>query len=176
MQRRRLLKLGLFGTIALTLVGGGVALIYPPAWRGGRLTQTGRHVLEVIARAVLDGTLPSAAGPHAAALVSHLDRMESTLRALPPPTQHEVANLLALLATAPGRLALTGLSVNWAQASVDQTQVALEGMRTSGLGIRRQAYHALRDLTHAAYFASPETWPQLGYPGPVRVARAILRP
>ena len=176
MQRRSLLKLGVSGTIALTLVGGGVALVYPPTWRGGRLTQSGRYVLEGIARAVLDGSLPGAAGPHAAALVSHLDRMDATLRALPPPTQHEVANLLALLATTPGRLALTGLSANWAQASVDQTQAALEGMRTSRLGIRRQAYHALRDLTHAAYFASPETWRQLGYPGPVRVTPAILRP
>lgn len=176
MQRRSLLKLGLSGTIALTLVGGGVALLYTPTWRGGRLTQSGRHVLGGIARAVLDGSLPAAAGPQADALVSHLDRMDATLRALPPPTQHEVANLLALLATAPGRLALTGLSADWAQASVAQTQAALEGMRTSRLSIRQQAYHALRDLTHAAYFASPETWPQLGYPGPVRVASALLPP
>ena len=39
-------------------------------------------------------------------------------------------------------------------------------MRTSRIGLRQQAYHALRDLTNAAYFADPQTWPLMGYPGP----------
>jgi len=39
-------------------------------------------------------------------------------------------------------------------------------MRVSGTTLRRQAYHALRDLTQAAYFSDPGTWAALGYPGP----------
>lgn len=169
MQRRTLLKLGLAGTIALTLVGGGVTWLIQPTWRDGRLTKSGRHVLGSIARAVLEGSLPAVAGPHAIALASHLDRMDATLRALPLSTQGEVAELLTLLAAAPGRLALTGLSADWARANVAQIQAALEAMRTSQIGIRQQAYHALRDLTHAAYFAGPDTWAQLGYPGPTSI-------
>ena len=39
-------------------------------------------------------------------------------------------------------------------------------MRASRIALRQQAYHALRDLTHAAYFADAATWARLGYPGP----------
>jgi hypothetical protein len=42
-------------------------------------------------------------------------------------------------------------------------------MRLSGLVLRRQAYAALHDITAAAYFSDASTWPQLGYPGPVRI-------
>ena len=52
------------------------------------------------------------------------------------------------------------------QASVAQLQASLQSMRTSSLQLRQQVYHALRDLTNAAYFSDPTTWSQLGYPGP----------
>ncbi len=169
MQRRTLLKLGIASGAALTLVAGGAALFYEPAWRDGRLTEAGRNVLGAVARAVLDGSLPTDAGPQLAALASHLDRMDATLRALPPATQREVSDLLALLALPPGRLALAGLGCDWPRADVVQIQAALQAMRNSRIGLRRQAYHALRDLTHAAYFADSATWVQLGYPGPVKI-------
>jgi hypothetical protein len=95
--------------------------------------------------------------------------MDATLSAMPPTTQREVADLLTLLATAPGSLALTGLSQPWDEAPVDALQRTLQSMRDSALGLRRQAYQALRDLTHAAYFSDPSTWPLLGYPGPAKV-------
>lgn len=169
MQRRTLLKLGIASTVTLALVGGGVAWLYEPAWHDGRLTVTGRKVLAAIARAVLDGSLPADASLQTAALASHLDRMDATVRAMPAATQREVGDLLALLALPPGRLALAGLSTDWPRADVVQVQAAMQAMRTSRLTLRQQAYHALRDLTHAAYFASGATWAQLGYPGPAKI-------
>jgi hypothetical protein len=169
MQRRTLLKLGLAGGATLALVGGGAALFYEPAWREGRLTETGRRVLGAVARAVLDGSLPADSGPQQAAIASHLDRMDATLHTMPPATQREVGDLLALLALPPGRLALAGLSTDWALADVAQIQAGLQAMRSSRLALRQQAYHALRDLTHAAYFADSATWAQLGYPGPTKI-------
>ena len=154
---------------ALALAGGGAAWFYQAAWAGGRLTDAGRRVLGGVASAVLDGSLPTDTGPRLAAIAAHLDRMDATLRALPPSAQLEVADLLALLALAPGRLALTGLSADWGSASVTQIQAALQAMRGSRVALRQQAYHALRDLTHAAYFADSATWPRLGYPGPSKV-------
>ena len=169
MERRTLLKLGLASSAALALVGGGAALFYEPGWRDGRLTGAGRRVLSAVAHAVLDGSLPADAGPQQAALASHLDRMDATLRAMPSATQREVGDLLALLALPPGRLALAGLAADWRLADVAQIQAALQAMRTSRLDLRQQAYHALRDLTHAAYFADSATWAQLGYPGPIKI-------
>jgi hypothetical protein len=103
------------------------------------------------------------------ALAAHLDRMETTLSALPQWTQLELADLLAVLALAPGRIALSGLVSDWSSASVTEIQAALQTMRTSRIGLRQQAYHALRDLTHAAYFADSATWAKLGYPGPTKI-------
>lgn len=168
MQRRTLLNLGLASGAALVLVGGGAALIYQPAWTHGRMTETGRRVLAAVARGVLDGSLPADAVPLQAALAAHLDRMEITLRALAPPTQRDVANLLALMALPPGRLALAGLTPDWSTASVAQIQAALQSMRVSRVSLRQQAYHALRDLTHAAYFSDSGSWAQLGYTGPTK--------
>jgi hypothetical protein len=169
MQRRTLLKLGVASGATLALVGGGAALFYEAAWREGRLTETGRRVLGAVACAVLDGSLPADAGAQQAAIAAHLDRMDATLRAMPPATQREVGDLLALMALPPGRRALAGLATDWAQADVAQIQAGLQAMRSSRLALRQQAYHALRDLTHAAYFADSATWSQLGYPGPTKI-------
>jgi hypothetical protein len=150
-------------------VGGGVALVYEPAWRDGRLTASGRSVFTAVARSVLDGSLPADAATQDAALASHLERMDVTLRAMAPTTQREVGALLALLALPLGRMVLAGLSTDWPRADVAQIQSALQSMRSSRLALRQQAYHALRDLTHAAYFADSATWAQLGYTGPIKI-------
>jgi hypothetical protein len=164
MQRRTLLKLGTLGGAAMALAGGAAWLLTERAWDGQALTATGRQVLGAVARAVLDGTLPP--NTAAAAIDAHLARMNTTLAGMPPGTQAEVNELLTILGTAAGRIALAGLSTAWPQASVAQVQAALQGMRSSSLAPKQQAYHALRDLTHAAYFADAGTWAALGYPGP----------
>lgn len=88
------------------------------------------------------------------------------MSAFPFHMQSELSQLLALLATAPGRSVLAGLPVEWTSASARDVQAALQAMRTSSLALRQQAYHALRDLTNAAYFADASTWAVMGYPGP----------
>ena len=166
MQRRTLLGLSVAGAAVLGAVGGGVAWLYAPALQDGRLLPVGRTVLAAVARAVLDGNLPTDPKRYAAAIEAHLTRMQSTIETLSPASQSEFGNLLALLAMPPGRLALASLATPWPEASLSDVQDALQSMRTSRLVLRRQGYHALRDLTHAAYFSDPSTWPRLGYPGP----------
>lgn len=166
MQRRTLLRLGVASGAALALAGGGVALFYAPGLRDGQLTAAGRGVFAAVARGVLDGTLPNEPKAQEVALSAHLDRLNALLSAMSPPTQREVAELLVVLNAPPGRLAMAGLTSDWPQASVAQLQAALQGMRVSRISLRQQAYHALRDLTHAAYFSGSASWAQLGYPGP----------
>jgi hypothetical protein len=165
MQRRTLLKLGAGATVALVLVGGGIALLRP-GLEHGRLTVAGREVFEAVARAVLDGSLPEEPSRRAEALRAHLQRLDDVLGAFPAATQAELSQLLAILSAAPGRAALAGLHVSWPRANTAQIQSALQGMRVSSLAPRQQAYHALRDLTNAAYYADPSAWPLMGYPGP----------
>lgn len=170
MQRRILLGLGVASAAVVAIAGGGAALLYEPAWRDGQLMPAGRRVLAAVARAVLEGSLPSEASALAVAIDKHLVRVEATVGAMPLHTQHEVADLLALLALPPLRTILAGLSSAWDRASVAELQEALQSMRQSSMLLRRQAYNALRDLTHAAYFADASTWPMLRYPGPRALA------
>jgi hypothetical protein len=170
MQRRTLVGVGVAAGALLVLAGGGAALLYERAWHGGKLLPAGRRVLTAVARAVLDGSLPTGMPAQAAAIESHLTRIEATVDAMPAQTQREIADLLALLALPPLRATLVGLSGTWEDAPLADVQTALQSMRRSSLLVRRQAYNALRDLTHAAYFADPSTWPLLRYPGPRALA------
>lgn len=166
MQRRTLLKLGLGSAAVLAVAGGGVAWLRPGV-ESGALTATGRTVFEAVARAVLEGALPSEAAPQRVALAAQLRRLDTTIAALPRHARDELSQLLALLASPPGRLAFAGLARPWPDADVAEVQAALTAMRDSTLALRQQAYHALRDLTNAAYFADPVAWALLRYPGPV---------
>ena len=165
MHRRTLLKLGIGATVILVAAGGGVALLNP-ALSDGRLSHSARAVMHAVARAVLDGALPPAADEQEKAIEAHLQRLDAAIADFPSATQAELSQLLALLAAAPGRVALAGLTSAWSQASVTQVQASLQGMRLSSLALKQQAYHALRDLTNAAYFSDPSAWQRMGYPGP----------
>jgi hypothetical protein len=165
MQRRTLLKLGLAGGAVLAVAGGGLALLRP-GLVDGRLSTGGREVFAAVARAVLDGMLPTDPAARDASLVAHLGRLDATIAALPAAARRELSDLLGLLAAAPGRIAFAGLGQRWNEAGVAELQAALQSMRTSRLALRQQAFHALRDLTNAAYFADPSTWASIGYPGP----------
>jgi hypothetical protein len=165
MQRRRLLQLGLGGAVALALVGGGVALTRP-GLIDGRLSPRSRDIFAALARGLLDGALPVEPLARRQALAAHLDRVDATIGGLPAHAQRELSMLLALLGSAPGRIALAGLHADWPEASVASLQSALQGMRVSSIAAREQAYLALHDLTNGAYFSDPSTWPLLGYPGP----------
>ena len=165
MQRRPLLKLGVGTTVALAVAGAGLAL-WRPGIERGRLAPAGLEVFEAVARAVLDGMLPSDARARDDALRAHLTRLDDTIAGFPSGTQDELAQLLAVLASPPGRIGLAGLRPNWPDAGVADVQRALQDMRTASLALRQQAYHALRDLTNAAYVADASTWPTLGYAGP----------
>ncbi|MCW7542063.1 hypothetical protein OOT46_30165 [Aquabacterium sp. A7-Y] len=165
MQRRRLLQLGIASTVVLALAGAGVSMSRP-GLEAGRLTPAGQEVLRAIARAVLDGSLPHGGAPLEAALASQLQRVEALVAAMPGPTRQELSQLLGVLASAPGRRLLAGLEADWRDASVAQLQASLQDMRRSRLAVRQQAYHALRELSSAAYYADPASWQAIGYPGP----------
>lgn len=160
MQRRTLLALGTAGAAALALAGWGAA-VWRPGWNGERLTPAGREVFAAVALALLG---PAVQPP--AALAAHLERLDQTVAGLPPALQDEFAQLATLLATAPGRLALMGLTQPWPQVRPEALRATLQGLRISSIALRQQVYQALRDLTHAAWYADPQAWPAIGYPGP----------
>ncbi|MGE0373693.1 MAG: hypothetical protein AB7Q01_17680, partial [Gammaproteobacteria bacterium] len=164
MQRRTLLKLGLGAGVVLAIAGGGVAL-WQPGLRAGHLSEDARVLMRAVARAVLDGVLPADAALREQALDAHLQRLDAAIAAFPAATRAELSQLLALLSSAPGRVVFAGLNTPWPQAGIAEVQGSLQALRLSSLSLKQQAYHALRDLTNAAYFSDPSAWVHMGYPG-----------
>ena len=148
------------------LLGGTAALIQSGLERG-ILSATGRDVFRAISLAVLDKTLPEEFIAKESALTALLGRIDVLIGALPLHAQTELSQLLAILGSGAGRLALAGLGKSWLDSSVPEVQAALQDMRLSRLAARQQAYAALHDITAGAYFSDPSTWGMLGYPGPL---------
>lgn len=48
-----------------------------------------------------------------------------------------------------------------------QKDASLEAWMTSRLALRRMAFLALRNLAFLGYYSQPETWPLVGYQGPL---------
>lgn len=165
MKRRGFLALGAASAAVLVAAGGAVALLQP-GWEGGRLTARARAVFQHVGRGLLDTLLPADPAAQNTELLGLVDRIEATIAGLPPATQAELSQLLALLGSSGGRRALVGLAPDWPEASVAELHAAFAGMRFSGLDPKRQIYRALHELVLGAYFAEPKTWSLLNYPGP----------
>jgi hypothetical protein len=150
MQRRTLLKVG--------VVTG---------MRGAQLTLAGREFFASVACAVLAGLSGANEATQAAAPQAHLTPTDATIVGFPPSLQSELTELSSLLATLPGRLALTGLRREWRDASTSELEAMLQRLRDSSRVLRQQVFHAVRDLTNAAYFAHAATWQAIGCPGPL---------
>jgi hypothetical protein len=169
MQRRTWLKLGIVSAAVLAVAGGGLTLVSPGLDAEGSLTAAGRGVFGAVAVAVLNDSLPTDNAARQTAVREMLLRIERITRGLPPHAQAELSQLLALLATSGGRIGMAGLTADWPTASIAQIQEALQSMRLSSSGLKRQAYAALHEISGAAYFSDPLTWTALGYPGPLEL-------
>ncbi len=165
MKRRTLLLLGA-GTGTLVALAGGTLALLSPGLEQGRLSMSGREMFSAVARGVLADLLPAEPAARSRAIQAHLQRLDDTIAGLPPALQAEISELVTLLASMPGRLVLAGLRTDWPHASEAELQAMLQGLRTSSLSLRQQTYHALRNLTNAAYFADAGAWQVIGYPGP----------
>jgi len=167
-SRRRFLKFGLAGALLLAAAGAARG---QPGYRAAGSTDTlqvlreaDREVLAAITPAILAGT--GATGPDLAAAIGSVDR---AVAGLPPHLQAEVQQLFALLASWPGRRWVAGVDMPWRQASVAEVSAFLERWRFSRWALLQQGYHALHDLVLAAWYARPDTWAAIGYPGPPEV-------
>jgi len=157
-SRRTFLKTGLAGSLLLGL--GGYAL----APRSDR-----QKVLAAIANAVLQGALPSEAAARQQGIARTVRNVEATIAGLPLATQAELDQLFGLLTSGAGRIVLAGIWSPWEKASIESISAFLESWRHSRFNLLRSAYAGLHDLTLGAWYAEPDTWAAIGYPGPPKL-------
>lgn len=171
MRRRTLLTVGTTTGLLLAAAGGALALLRPVRSEG-RFAADAQPMLAAVAQSVLGPLLPPGPPLRESALQAQLHRLELTIAGFAPAMQAEVDELFGLLLHPAGRVALFGLGSAWSSATPGEVTDCLQALRTSSLGLRQQVFHALRDLNNAAWFADPDNWAAIGYPGPFPVGRA----
>jgi hypothetical protein len=171
-SRRSFLKLG---AVALAVIGAGGWFASYLTDRGARAVLDGSATLDAqaqtmlakLADAILDGALPTEATARASAIAKVVGTADQAIAALPPHMVKEVKDLFALLGLAPARALLIGQWTGWADATRDDVARMLTGLRHSSVDLRRVVYMSLRDMVAGSYYSSPDTWEQVGYPGPL---------
>lgn len=165
LSRRTFLKAGVAGMLALAAGGGIYRLAHGPA-------QPHRFALDGEARAAIDAIVPAmlaGALPHDGAVIAATtQRVHQAILGLPLATQKEIQDLFGLLALAPARRFIAGVTGSWADASAEQVGAFLQGWRMHRFATLQVAYHALHDLVLGAWYADPSSWTAIGYPGPIR--------
>ena len=167
-SRRSFLKAGALATLVLAAGGALYRATHPPAPQPFVLDGEARAALEAIVPAMLAGALPMAAAQRRSAVATTIAGVHAAIGTLPLPVQKEVQDLFGLLALAPARRLLTGVSTGWPDASEMEVTAFLQGWRLHRFALLRTAYSALHDLSLGAWYAQPANWAAIGYPGPMK--------
>jgi len=168
LDRRSFLKKGLLGGILLA-VGGGAAIALRPSRKAkppgeGLKVFTAREyaILAAIARCVV----AAREGDPGTDQVDVALRADRAIALAQPSVQKELKQLLHLFENALTGV-FTGTSFAPFTASSRKAQDArLAAWSTSRVALFRTGYQAMKRLTAACYWSSPDTWKAAGYPGP----------
>src|SRR5215471_6487202 len=168
MTRRTLLKAGAAGVATLVLLRWlYTTTSAPPATAGKDTTLDcdARAILTAVIPVILDGALAS--GQDAVkARVEALDGVAQAIAGLLPAVRKELDQLFALLAFAPTRCLVAGVWSPWPEASRESIAAFLLRWRDSRFALLRSAFDALHRPILAAWYGNPESWTEIGYPGP----------
>ncbi len=170
LTRRQFIRTGIAGGLLLAAAAvlqkqldrlGKQALV-----AGNPLDPSLRTVVRAVAPVMLQGSFPPADPDRAVALERITKGVALAVGALSAASQKEVAELFALLAFAPTRIAVAGVSASWEQASVADVEGFLRRWQGSRVDLLKSGYQALHDLVLGAWYADPASWAAIGYPGP----------
>ena len=178
--RRGLLKKTVGGAVLLAAAGA-----VPLAMRKTRLREVpqGRtlqffspaeySIWAAVADRVLAEEKPS--GAPAPAQVDVAGRADAFLAPLPDPDRKDLKQLLALFDNALFSFLQGGPAHPFTAMSPQEQDAHLRRWETSRFALQRTGYQALKRLSCALYFAAPETYASVGYPGPpYELVRSVL--
>ncbi|WP_425056802.1 twin-arginine translocation pathway signal protein [Pseudomonas abyssi] len=170
LDRRSLLKLGLGATMVL----GTASLTASLSGCSSSAPASHLSVLRDSDLPLLRALYPAVIGPHPAfaeadAITLATAQLDRSLQAASPFVQDEVLNLLGMLSLPLTRGPLTGIWGNLAEASPKQLETFLLRWRDSRFELLRKGHKAITQLLQLSWYATPQSWAAVGYPGPPQV-------
>ena len=157
--RREFLKTGLGGALLLN-----IAACTRPSEDGGRAA-----VLTALIPVFLDGALPAGGETRPELISRTVAGVDKAIAGLSLATQKEIGELFDLLSFAPTRMIAAGIWSAWPEATPEAIGKFLESWRHSRFDLLKSGYAALHDLIFGAWYARPDTWAAIAYPGPPKV-------
>ncbi len=157
--RREFLKTGLVGALLLNVAG-----CTRPAQGDGRTV-----VLTALIPVFLDGALPSDGATRPELITRTVAGVDKAISGLSLATQKEIGELFDLLSFPPTRIIAAGIWSAWPEATPEAIGKFLESWRHSHFDLLTSGYAALHDLIFGAWYARPDTWAAIDYPGPPKV-------
>jgi len=171
LNRRTFILAGVAGSAALIAAhwlrkGNDARALTPGIVPLAQLDAGAPAIVAAVVPVLLAGGLPIDPAARTDAVNETVTNVARAVSGLPPAAQRELGELFALLDFAPARIALTGLTTGWTQASEDDIAAFLDRWRASRFLLLRSAYDALHQLVFAAWYGNPKSWPAIGYGGP----------
>ena len=113
-----------------------------------------------------DGAGPAWPSAEAVDCAGKIDALMATVH---PDVGGDFRRLLRLFESGFLGTFIAGSPRPFTRAAPAEQDARLEAWRRSRLTMLRSGYQAMKRLTHAAYFSSPEVFARVGYPGPPEV-------
>lgn len=133
-----------------------------PAPGPGFFSPWERELFTQIAERMADTGLPEAPALRATRAVAVVER---AVEGLDPAVSGQLPLALRLFEYGP--IVFDATPCRFSRMTPGQKDASLRAWMTSRLALRRQAWLAFRNLALLGYYSQPETWPLLGYRGPL---------
>lgn len=157
---------------AILLAGGSLPVIFRPSGRLARsarplaqLTAAEYGIFAAIAARLVLGDGADARWPTTQTM-DCAGKLDAVLATLHGSAAAELRALLRTFENGMTGLWATGRPRTFTASSAEEQDRRLEAWRRSRIAVFRSGYQALKRLAHATYYASPETFAVIGYPGP----------
>lgn len=152
----------------MVAVGGGIALlVQETVARSPRRALRSLSPEQFSVLAAVAGRIAPASDPFPSAWeVEVPEKIDELLSRTHPANAEEVGQGLMLLESAAAGMLLEGRTSTFTASAPEEQDEILAAWRASSIAVRRKVFKALNGLCNAAYYASPEVYPAMGYPGP----------
>lgn len=171
LSRRRLIKVGLFGSAFLATAGLTATLsgcsASTPASGYAILRESDLPFLRALIPVMLEGAVP--AERMSQAIDGTLQSLDYSLDRLSPEMLKLTVQLFDVLALPVTRGPLTGVWGRWENASAQDVRNFLDRWQNSAIGLLKMGHASLLQLVMMAWYSRPESWARCGYPGPPTV-------
>lgn len=166
LSRRTVIRYGLGGAVVLAAGGVGLSLQRTVARSPARPLRALDETSFSVLAAVADRISPARGDFRSASDLLVAEKVDDLLATVDPAVVEEVTQVLHLLENGLAGLVFDGRPRAFSALDPSEQDRALAAWKGSRWSLRRTAYRALHGLCAAAYYASPEAYPAVGYPGP----------